>query len=224
MSISAPDGLTLPVYEIFIGVSSEYQAQSMSNIGAGGTNRLLPRRQVLADGKETDAFTGDIIKHHHAVLVAEEFEAQGIALCPACSVRDSRRAGALADTRTTDVAIADLLECPQCDTHGFLLPPRKASPTSPALPARAKDSVIDFSYALAAPDTFNETAQINVRRGTADGAEQMIMRSYCRSGTYALCVRYRCAAVGVDTYTWQLVIGDKEKRLKRHQCILPRFA
>lgn len=70
------------------------------------------------------------------------------------------------------------------------------------------------------PDTFGETAQINVRRGTADGAEQMIMRSFCRSGAYALCVRYKCAAVGVDTFTWQLVIGDDEERLKRHQSIL----
>lgn len=220
MSESPEDVKPFPVYEIFLGIKCIWQAHSMSNIGSGGTNRLLPRRQVLAGGEHTDACTGDIQKHHHATLVAEQFEAEGIPLCSACSVRDARRAGALADTRTRDVSLADLLQCPQCDTHGFLLPARKANPPDGPLPGRAKDSVIDFSYALAVPGTFDETAQINVRRGTSDGAEQMIMRSYCRSGAYALCVRYKCAAIGVDTLTWELLVADEVKRQKRHQCIL----
>lgn len=207
------------VYELAISVRSEWQAHSMSNIGSHGTNRLLPRRQVLAGGQETDACSGDILKHHHAALVAEYFEAERMPLCPSCSIRDARRAGALADTRTADISLANLLRCPQCDIHGFLLTGRRSGGSTPALPARSKDSVLDFSYALAEPDTFDESIQINVRRGNADVGDPMILRSSCRSGAYALCIRYKCAAVGVDTYSWQPLI-EEDERLRRHQCVL----
>lgn len=208
------------IYEMSILVRNEWQAHSMSNIGSGGTNRMLPRRQRLATGTETDACSGDILKHHNAALVAEFLEAESIPLCPACSVRDARRAGALADTRTTDIEMKALLQCPLCDIHGFLLPAKKAAPPLPGLPSRAKDSLIEFSYALAEPDSFGETVQLNVRKGGSDGDDQMIMRTSCRSGAYALCIRYNCVGIGVDTNLWQLQIGDEAIRHQRHRCVL----
>lgn len=174
---------------------------------------------MLAAGVETDACSGDIFKHHHAALLAEYFEAEGMPLCPACSNRDSRRAGALADTRTKDVPMMDLLQCPMCDIHGFLLTGRKASEQDVALPSRSKDTVLDYSYALAEPATWAESSQISIRRGNVDIGDPMIMRSSCRSGAYALCVRYKCAAVGVDTYMWQPLI-EEERRMERHRCVL----
>jgi len=84
-----------PIYEMSINVRATWQAHSLSNAGNNGSNRLLPRRQLLADGTETDACSGNIAKHHHAALLAEYLEAAGSPLCPACRSRDGRRAAAL---------------------------------------------------------------------------------------------------------------------------------
>ena len=116
--------------------------------------------------------------------------------------------------------MAALLRCPQCDIHGFLLSARTASPSAPALPGRSKDTLVDYSYALAEPESFSETIQLNTRSGGADGEDQMIMRSSCRSGAYAMCIRYKSVGVGVDTDTWELRITDESERRKRHQCVL----
>src|SRR5688500_10659346 len=86
-----------PIYEMSINVLSYWQAHSLSNAGSNGSNRLLPRRQLLSDGTETDACSGNILKHYHAVLLAENMEEAAIPLCPACAVRDGRRAAALVD-------------------------------------------------------------------------------------------------------------------------------
>lgn len=219
MSTQMPES-AIPVYEVAFLIRSEWQAHSMNNIGSGGTNRLYPRRQLLANGVETDACSGDILKHHHAALVAEYFEEEGLRLCPACSARDPRRAGSLADTRTADIAMAGLLRCPQCDIHGFFLTARKANPPLPALPGRSKGTLVDYSYALAEPETFGETIQLNTRSGGADGEDQMIIRSSCRSGAYSMCIRYKSVGIGVDTNTWQLLVEDESDRRKRHQCVL----
>src|SRR5689334_21905478 len=87
----------LPIYELALSTRITWQAHSLSNIGSAGTNLLLPRRQLLADGSESDACSGDIAKHYHATLTAEYLAAFGVPLCPACQVRDGRRAGALAE-------------------------------------------------------------------------------------------------------------------------------
>src|SRR5258708_28711452 len=84
-----------PSYDMTINVRVAWQAHSISNAGDNGSNRLLPRTQLLADQTITDACSGDILKHHHAALLTEYFEAEARPLCPPCRVRDSRRAVAL---------------------------------------------------------------------------------------------------------------------------------
>jgi len=72
-----------------------WQAHSLSTAGTNGSNKVMSRRQFLADGTETDACSGSIAKHHHAVLLAEYLMASGIPLCPACQEHDGCRAAAL---------------------------------------------------------------------------------------------------------------------------------
>jgi len=57
---------SLSTYELSLSVRVAWQAHSLSNAGNNGSNRLLPRRQLLADGTETDACSGNIAKHSHA--------------------------------------------------------------------------------------------------------------------------------------------------------------
>ena len=78
-----------------MNVLVSWQAHSLSNEGSNGSNKVMPRSQMLADGSETDACSGSIAKHHHAVLLAEYLAATGVPLCPACLQRDGRRAAAL---------------------------------------------------------------------------------------------------------------------------------
>jgi len=95
-----------PLYEVSVNVRVAWQAQSLSNAGNNGSNRLLPRRQLLADGTETDAHSGNIAKHYHATLLAEYLEAAGSPLCPACQARDGRRAAALIDGRSSGISLS----------------------------------------------------------------------------------------------------------------------
>lgn len=120
---------TQPTYEVSVNVRVAWQAQSLSNAGNNGSNRLLPRRQLLADGTETDAYSGNIAKHAHATLLAEYLEAAGSPLCPACKVRDARRAAALIDrAEFRNLTIEQIVRgCGLCDTHGFLVTAKNAA-------------------------------------------------------------------------------------------------
>lgn len=116
------------VYEISINYRTELQAHSLSNVGSVST-WTQPRRQLLADGTEVDAISGNIMKHYHAVLAAEYFQAMGLQLCPACAARDGRRIAALikqADYANPEIGRV-LSECPLCDTHGFLVTGKNAT-------------------------------------------------------------------------------------------------
>jgi len=117
------------MYEMSISVRATWQAHSLSNAGTNGSIRLLPRRQLLADGTETDACSGNIAKHHHAVMLAEYLEASGIPLCPACASRDGRRAAALVGLPGYKVLTIEriLTECALCDAHGFLVTAKNAA-------------------------------------------------------------------------------------------------
>jgi CRISPR/Cas system-associated protein Cas7 (RAMP superfamily) len=61
----------LTIYELTVNVLVSWQAHSLSNEASNGSNKVMPRSQMLADGSETDACSGSIAKHHHAVLLAE---------------------------------------------------------------------------------------------------------------------------------------------------------
>jgi CRISPR-associated autoregulator DevR family len=202
-----------------------WQAHGLSNAGDNGSNRLLSRRQLLADGTETDACSGNIAKHHHAVLLAEYQEANGISLCPACRSRDGRRAAALVehpDYKRNLTLQRVLQECGLCDAHGFLITAKKASKDG-ATEARqrlSKHTLIEFSFALALPDQHAESMQVFTRVGDSKDDGQMVMKMPTRSGQYALCVRYKCVGIGVDTDSWVIALDDAVERTKRHRAIL----
>jgi CRISPR/Cas system-associated protein Cas7 (RAMP superfamily) len=214
----------LSFYEMSVNVLVAWQAHSLSNIGSKGSNRLFPRRQLLADQTETDAISGNIAKHHHAVLVAEYFAADGSQLCPACRVGDGRRAAALIDRPDyQDLSFERIVrECALCDTHGFLVTARNADSQEDTAARQKinKDTLIDFSYALALPDRHAETEQLHTRVGTSKDDGQMIMKIPARSGEYALCVRYHYVGIGADTLRWLLFVKDQTLRVKRHRAIL----
>lgn len=224
MSTSVPDEAPIPVYDLSINVRTAWYAHSLSNAGTDGSIRLLPRRQLLADGTATDACSGNIAKHYHAVLLAEYFEGAGVALCAACRTRDGRRAAALAerngDRRMTIDSI--LVNCGLCDAHGFLITARHgmAAGRGEARQRIAKHSLIEFSYALALPDRQAESVQVATRGGGSKEGGQMLMKMPARSGEYALCVRYRGVGVGADTDSWRLVVDDAGERRTRHRAIL----
>jgi CRISPR-associated autoregulator DevR family len=215
---------TSSIYEVSWSLRVAWQAQSISNAGSNGSNRLLPRRQLLACGTETDACSGNIAKHFHAALLAEYLEAAGCPLCPACKVRDGRRAAALTDQpEYKNLTIEQVVrDCGLCDTHGFLVTAKNAgsSGTTEARQRLSKHSLIEFSFALALPERHAETLQLMTRVGDSKDEGQMLMKMSARSGEYALCIRYKCAGIGLDTDKWKLIIDDEQERGRRHRAIL----
>jgi CRISPR-associated autoregulator DevR family len=214
----------LPVYEMSVNVRVTWQAHSLSNAGSNGSIRLLARRQLLADGTETDACSGNIAKHHHAMLLAEYLESAGIPLCPACASRDGRRASALVGLPGyKSLSIERILtECALCDAHGFLVTAKNASSDGSTERRQriSKHSLIEFSFALALPDRHAESTHLYTRSGNSKEDGQMWMKMPARSGEYALCIRYKSAGIGVDTDKWRVVVDDAGERARRHRAIL----
>ena len=213
----------LPIYDLSLNVRVSWQAHSLSTAGSNGSNKMMPRRQLLADGTETDACSGAIAKHHHAALLAQYFQAAGVPLCSACLRRDSRRAAALVElTAYKGMTIEQILtQCGLCDAHGFLVTAKNAGKDGQDTRQRlSKDSLIDYSFALALPGRHAETVQLTTRMGDSKDEGQMLMKMTVRSGEYALAVRYFGVGVGMDTHKWRLVVTDAQQRLQRHQAIL----
>ena len=115
----------IPIYELAISMRVSLQAHSLSNIGSRGSNRMWPRRQLLADGETTDALSGNIAKRYHAMALAEYLLESGVHLCSACAAHDGRRAAALIDQGRKDLDMAEILTCGLCDAHGFLVTAKK---------------------------------------------------------------------------------------------------
>jgi CRISPR-associated autoregulator DevR family len=214
----------LPMYEMSLNVRVAWQAHSLSNAGTNGSIRLLPRRQMLDDGTETDACSGNIVKHHHAVLTAEYLEAAGVPLCPACQARNGQRAAALiGEPGYKNMTMGSILtKCGLCDAHGFLVTAKNAAAdgSTEARNRLSKHSLIEFSFALALPDHHAETIQLSTRVGDSKEDGQMLMKQSARSGEYAICVRYKSVGIGVDTDKWTVEVHDEQERGQRHQAIL----
>jgi CRISPR/Cas system-associated protein Cas7 (RAMP superfamily) len=193
---------SMSIYELSLNVLVAWQAHSLSTIGSNGSNRLFPRRQLLADKTETDAISGNIAKHHHAALVAEYFAADGSPLCPACRVGDGRCAAALINRPDyQDLSLERIVrECALCDAHGFLVTAKNAdSEAGTGVRMKInKDTLIEFTYALALPNRHAETGQLHTRVGTSKEEGQMIMKIPARSGEYALC-GYWCRYTPLDS-------------------------
>ncbi|HLV97859.1 MAG TPA: hypothetical protein VKT82_04200 [Ktedonobacterales bacterium] len=211
------------IYDLAIVARVTWQAHSLSNAGNNGSNRILPRRQLLANGVLTDACHGNITKHEHAGLLAEYFQAWDVPLCPACAQRDGRRVAALIDTpEYRGVTIERILrECGLCDSHGFLVPAKNPNSDGSSAGRQKinKDTILNFSFALALPDHYAESEHLITRMGNSKEEGQMLMKVPARSGVYAACVQYMGVRVGVDTKHWQVVVEDDERR-RRHQAIL----
>jgi CRISPR/Cas system-associated protein Cas7 (RAMP superfamily) len=113
-------------------------------------------------------------------------------------------------------------ECALCDSHGFLVTAKNAdSEVGTGVRMKInKDTLIEFTYALALPNRHAETRQLHTRVGTSKEEGQMIMKIPARSGEYALCVRYRCVGIGADTLRWILFVKDQALRDRRHRAIL----
>jgi CRISPR-associated protein Cst2 len=223
----------LSVYDMTVNLRLGWQAQSQSNVGSNGSNRLLPRQVLLGDGTLTGAGSGNIVKHYHAALLKEYFHELGVAVCPACRRGDGRRAMALLDEpEYKDLTVEKIIQqCGICDAHGFLVTAKKASKPlketdkdkeveTEARQRVSKHSLVEFSYALACPGHYHETTQITTRLGASKEEGQMLMKMPVLSGEYARCIRYRGVGVGVDTDKWQLVVQDESERLLRHRAIL----
>jgi CRISPR-associated protein Cst2 len=215
-----------PLHSLSISRRVALQAHSRSNAGSNGSNRLRRRSQLMADGRETDAGSGNINKHQHAVLSAELFADAGLSLCPACAVGDGRRAMALVghpDYR--DLSMERIIQgCALCDTHGFLVTAKRSGKESSEgegdRQRLSKATLIEFSWSLALPDHFAESSQLLTRTGNAAGDGQMLRTVSVRSGIYADCLRYKPVGIGVDTDTWRVLIIDEVQRRLRHQCVL----
>ena len=215
---------TLSMYELSVTVRVSWQAHSLSNAGTNGSNKVMPRRQFLADGTETDACSGSIAKHHHAVLLAEYLMASGIPLCPACQEHDGRRAAALIERpEYKDLSVEQiLLGCGLCDAHGFLVPAKNANSKqgTEARRRRTKHSLVEFSFALGLPGRSRETMHLFTRIGDSKEEGQMLMKMPARSGDYALVVRYRSVGIGVDVDKWRVAVTNEQQRRVRHRAIL----
>ncbi len=214
----------LPVYELTINVRVSWQAHSLSNAGTNGSNIVMSRRQLLADGSETDACSGSIAKHHHAVLLAEYLAAFGIPLCRACQQRDGRRVAALVEQpEYKKLSVEQILRgCGLCDVHGFLVTAKNAN-SQQGTEARSKltkHSLVEFSFALGLPGRAQETLHLFTRSGDSKDEGQMLMKMPTRSGDYALLVRYASVGIGVDTNRWQIAIVDEQERRDRHRAVL----
>jgi CRISPR-associated autoregulator DevR family len=219
-----PQPSTLAMYELTINARVSWQAHSLSNAGTNGSNKVMSRRQLLADGSETDACSGSIAKHHHAVLLAEYLAASGIPLCQACRHRDGRRVAALVERpEYKNLSIEQILQgCGLCDAHGFLVTAKNAN-SQQGTEARSKltkHSLVEFSFALGLPGRAQETQHLFTRSGESKDEGQMLMKIPARSGDYALLVRYTSVGIGVDTYRWRVAIVDDQQRRKRHRAIL----
>ncbi len=211
------------IYEMSINARISWQAHSLSNVGSNGSNRLLPRRQLLSDGTETDACSGNIAKHYHASLLTEKVAADGGRICPACLRGDGRRAAALIalpEYKNLNLKSA-VTECVVCDTHGFLLTGKKGEEGKSADRERvSKHTTVEYAFALALPTKHAESDQLMARGGNSKDGGQMLMKMVARSGEYALCVRNKCAAIGNDLESGQQLVKDPKERQRRHHYVL----
>lgn len=221
---TSPTTLPLMMYDLSLNVRTSWQAHSLSTAGTNGSNKVMPRQQLLADGSITDACSGNIAKHHHAMLLAEYLEAAGVPLCPACAQRDGRRAAALVERpEYKNLSISRILsQCGLCDAHGFLVTAKKTTTKNTTgeqemeiRQRQSKHSLVEFSFALALPGRHAESTQVMTRNGDSKDEGQMLMKMTTRSGEYALIIRYHAVGVGVDTDRWQVVVDEKQRQVRQ---------
>jgi len=128
------------VYEIAILGRAIWAFHSLSNEGTVG-NVTEPRTIVLANGKQTDGISGEMLKHMHAECMWA-LESDKSKFCDVCKKFWPERAGYVKGG-TIEEGIKDALKCEMCDIHGFLVP---------RAPNPSRESTVEFGWAIGIPE------------------------------------------------------------------------
>lgn len=123
--------------------------------------------------------------------------------------------------------MAQILRCPVCDSHGFLITSKNSGDDDMADEKRDrsnKSSLIEFSFGLAVPGAQSASQQLFTRRGSTKEDGQMLFTVPVRSANYGFCIRYTCAGVGIDSNNGQILVADPAERRQRHRIILEALA
>lgn len=150
------------IYELSFNIRLGLAAHSLSNVGSNGTNRLLGRRILLADGVEADGASGNIFKRSHRVLTAEYLPSFGQPLCLPCAVGDGRGAAGLSATEQGQGH--PVTRCGVCDIHGYMIPPR-------ANEAGSEDEGIASAEAQSERTTIRANRTTNSKAARAERSE-----------------------------------------------------
>ncbi len=216
-------GGTIYIYEMTLCFNLTLVGHGISNQGSKGFITEEPRRQLLADGTETDAISGGLYKHYHAFLLAEMYRDVGVPLCSHCAWNSSLRAAGLTNGKGNRHRLMEKLlgGCGVCDVHGFLVPGKKKKDDSDEERDKvSKGSLVEFSMGLADPNHFHETEHLYTRSGKDKEAGQMWFKRRVRSAKYGFVISYRPVQIGMDVENCDLIVTDQDERLRRHRACL----
>ncbi len=220
--------MSAPLFEIAILARATWNLHSLNNEGTVG-NVSEPRTVVLADGRKSDAVSGEMLKHIHAQNLWLTALDKSI-FCESCRVLQPQRADKSADlddiAKKTKGDAARILDaalegCAMCDLHGFLR-------TKPSIP---RSSTIEFGWAVALPEHFHRDHHIHARhvvegRGvernsvSEDGEEaggaaaQMVYHRPTRSGQYALVSVFQPWRIGLNEVVYRYAEVDRLVRFR----------
>ncbi len=218
--------MSTPVFEIAILARAIWNLHSLNNEGTVG-NVSEPRTAVLADGRKSDAVSGEMLKHIHAQNLWLTAPDKSI-FCESCRVLQPQRADksdhldGIAKKAKNDAAQildAALESCVMCDLHGFLR-------TAQAIP---RPSTVEFGWAVALPDRFHRDHHIHARhvvegrgveRSTGSeeeaggAAAQMVYHRPTRSGCYALVSVFQPWRIGLNEVIYRYAGVDRAARFK----------
>jgi len=227
------------IYELAILGRATWELHSLNNEGTVG-NVTEPRTVVLANGKKTDAVSGEMLKHIHAMKMWE-LESDKSKFCKPCRELEPSKAahnpdmkkitGKDQERKKVEKAVED---CLLCDLHGFLIPGgRGGRPV-------ARPSTIEFGWAvglLPEEGVFHRGFHVHARhavggkkKGTTgsadttteasepleeDATSQMIYHRPTRSGQYAVISVFRPWRIGLNNVDMTYVSGvDRDGRYK----------
>ena len=131
----------MAIYEIAIIGRVIWDLHSLNNEGTVG-NVTEPRTLMLADGKQTDGISGEMLKHIHAGYVWA-LESDKSKFCEACKNFWPERADrSIKGKKNAEEVVKAALDCEMCDVHGFLV----------QRPATSRESTVEFGWAVGIPD------------------------------------------------------------------------
>jgi CRISPR-associated protein Cst2 len=219
--------MSTPLFELAILARATWNLHSLNNEGTVG-NVSEPRTVVLADGRKSDAISGEMLKHVHAQNLWLITDDKSV-FCESCRVLQPQRADksnrldAIAKKTKKDAAQildAAIESCVMCDLHGFLR-------TAEAIP---RSSTVEFGWAVALPDQFHRDHHIHARhvvegRGverTTESKEeegggasaQMVYHRPTRSGRYALVSVFQPWRIGLNEIIYRYAQVDRPSRFR----------